>query len=125
MPPRKAPTPPSNHLRKGKGREDLAEQLLDDDDDDDDGEDDTAAGEDSHKRRSKSTSKVKVNKANGTTSDKTKDKIRELQGDEDEQDFVAQNNLSDEEKQVIELRGALWCNLSTSYFKQVGSRFSP
>ncbi|KAK9897581.1 hypothetical protein P389DRAFT_195183 [Cystobasidium minutum MCA 4210] len=43
--------------------------------------------------------------------------IRELADEEDEKAFVAQGKISDEEKQVIELRGALWNNLAAAQMR--------
>lgn len=45
--------------------------------------------------------------------------IRELADEEDEKAFVAQGKISDEEKQVIELRGALWNNLAAAQMRLV------
>lgn len=45
--------------------------------------------------------------------------IRELADDEDEKAFVEEGKISDEERQVIELRGALWNNLAVTQMRLV------
>ena len=47
--------------------------------------------------------------------------IQELEDEEDEKAFVAEGKISDEEKQVIELRGALWNNLAATQMRLVRS----
>lgn len=50
---------------------------------------------------------------------KNDSQLREIVDDEDEQAFIEEGKMSDEEKQVIELRGALWNNLAACQLRLV------
>lgn len=92
--PARKPEPPSKHSTdggKGKGRQDSDSEGDDDDTD----------------------SKVK------SVNENEDSQIREIVDDEDEKAFVEQGKISDEEKQVIELRSALWNNLAACQLRLV------
>lgn len=90
LPIRKEPLKKKRHDENGKGK-----GRADDDDDDD-------ANQQEDKQQDNNTSQ-----------------IRELKDDEDEEAFVNQGKIRDEEKQVIELRGALWNNLAATQMRLV------
>lgn len=118
-PPPVAPSPSKGRQSKGKGRADLEEGTSsggrqsesDDDDESQDSQDEDGPPY------------VPPDQA-ARPPQRTKEKIRELQDEQDERAFVEQGQRSEEEKEVSELRAALWNNVSACHMRMVSGHMA-